>query len=163
MITLIILATIAATCFLLFELRKLRRGSLPAETAIQELDLDALSNLLDERQANFVRARLSPARYRRYERQKTRVLLGYLGLMSVFLEARIRSLSAPSGDIAVENAQLDLFIHSRQLVLRAQILLWLFFLLPAAVQLSQYAQGQCRALATSLRNDLIIARSSLAS
>jgi hypothetical protein len=162
MITLIILATLAATCFLLFELRKLRRGSLPAETAILELDLDALSNLLDEHQARFVRAHLSPAGYRRYERGKSRVLLAYLGLMSAFLESRIRSLSAPA-DMAVDDAQLDLFIHARQLVLRAQILLWLSFLFPTGVRLSQSAQGHCRALAASLRNELTVARSSPAS
>jgi len=163
MITLIILASLVATCFLLFELRKIRRGSLPAETAIQELDLDALSNLLDEHQAKFVRAHLSLSGYRSYERGKSRVLLAYLGLMSAFLEARIRSLTAPTADMAVENAQLDLFIHARQLVLRAQILLWLSFLFPAAVRLSQAAQGHCRALAAGLRNELIVARSSMAS
>ena len=113
MITLIILAALAATCFLLFELRKLRRGSLPAETAIQELDIDALSNLLDERQAKFVRAHLSPAGYRRYERGKSRVLLAYLGLMSAFLEARIRSLTAPAADMATWKARslISSFMH----------------------------------------------------
>ena len=154
MITLIILAALAATCFLLFELRKLRRGSLSAETAIQELDLDALSNLLDEHQAKFVRAHLSPVGYRRYERGKCRVLLAYLGLMSAFLEARIRSLTTPSAEMVVDGAQLDLFIHARQLLLHAQILLWLSFLFPAGVRLSQSAQAHCRALATSLRNEL---------
>jgi hypothetical protein len=163
MISLIILATLAATCFLLFELRKLRRGSLPAETAIQELDLDALSNLLDEHQARFMRAHLSPAGYLRYERGKSRVLLAYLGLMSAFLESRIRSLTAPAVDMAVESEQVDLFIHARQLVLRAQILLWLSFLYPAGVRLSQSAQGHCRALAESLRSELMVARSRLAS
>ncbi len=163
MITLIILAALAATCVLLFELRKLRRGSMPAEAAIQELDLDALSNLLDEHQAKFVRAHLSPSEYRRYERGKSRVLLAYLGLMSAFLEAKIRSLTAPAADVTVDNAQLDLFIHARQLVLRAQLLLWLSFLLPAGVRLAQSAQGHCRALAASLRNELTVARSSMAS
>ncbi len=59
MITLIILATIAATCFLLIELRKLRLAPHDAETAIHELDLDAMTNLLDDHQATFVRAHLS--------------------------------------------------------------------------------------------------------
>ena len=163
MITLIILASIAATCLLLVELRKLRRGSLPAETAIQELDLDALSNLLDEHQAKFVCAHLSTAGYRRYERGKSRVLLAYLRLMSAFLEVKIRSLTAPAAGMAVDNTQLDLFIHARQLVLRAQILLWLSFLFPTGVRLSQSAQEHCRALAVSLRNELVIARSSTAS
>jgi hypothetical protein len=160
--TFVILATLAAICFLLFELRKLRRGSLPDETAIQELDFDALYNLLDEHQAKFVRAHLSPAAYRRYERGKSRVLLGYLSLMSGFLQARIRSLTAPTADV-VDNAQLDLFIHARQLVLRAQILLWLSFLFPAGVRLSRSAQGYCRALAASLRNEQLVAGSSPAS
>jgi hypothetical protein len=163
MITLIILAAIAATCFLLFELRKLRRGSLPSEAAIQELDLDAMSNLLDEHQAKFVRAHSSPAAYRRYEHGKSRVLLAYLGLMSAFLEAKIRSLTAPAADMTVDNAQLDLFIHARQLVLRAQFLLWLSYWFPAGVRLSQSAQGHCRALAASLRSELIVARRSMAS
>lgn len=163
MISLIILATLVATCFLLFELRKLRRGSLPTETAVQELDLDALSNLLDENQARFVRAHLSPSGYRRYERGKSRLLLAYLGVMSAFLESRIRSLTAPAGEMAAHNAKLDLFIHARQLVLRAQLLLWLSLLFPAGVRLSQSAQEHCRALAASLRNELTIARSSMAS
>jgi len=163
MTTVIIFATLAAICFLLFELRKLRRGSLPPETAIEELDLDAMSNLLDEHQAKFIRAHLSPAGCRRYERGKNRVLLAYLGSMSAFLEARIRSLTAPAAGIASEHEQLDLFIHARQLVLRAQILLWLSILFPAGVRLSQSAQTNCRALAESLRNELTIARSSLAS
>ena len=166
MITLIILVTLAAACFLLFELRRLRRGSLPAETAIQELDLDALSNLLDEHQAKFVRSHLSPGRYRRYERGKSRVLLAYLGLMSALLEAKIRSLSAPGTDMAgmaAKNSQLDLFIHARQLVFRAQILLWLSVVFPAGVRFSQSAQRHCRALAASLRDELMVARSSLAS
>ena len=167
MITLIILACLAATCVLLFELRKLRRGALPAETAMQELDFDALSNLLDEHQARFVRAHLSPAGYRRYERGKSRVLLAYLGLMSAFLEAKIRSLTAPAAtsptaDVAMGHAQLDLFIHARQLVLRAQILLWLSFLFPAGVRLSRSAQGHCRALAASLKNEQVVAKSSVA-
>jgi hypothetical protein len=127
------------------------------------LDLDALSNLLDENQAKFVRAHLSPAGYRRYERGKNRLLLAYLGVMSAFLESRIRSLTAPAADMAVHNAQLDLFIHARQLVLRAQFLLWLSLLFPAGVRLSHSAQGHCRALAASLRNELTIARSSMAS
>ena len=163
MITLIIIAALAATCLLLFELRKLRRGSLSAETTIQGLDIDALSNLLDERQARFIRAHLSPEGYRRYERGKRRVLLAYLGLMSAFLEARIRSLTATATDAVVEGANLDLFIHARQLLLRAQILLWLSFLCPAGVRLSRSAQGHCRALAASLRNELVAARSSMAS
>jgi hypothetical protein len=163
MITLIVLAALAATCFLLFELRKLRRGSMTAEAAIQELDLDALSNLLDEHQAKFVRSHLSPAGYRRYERGKSRVLLAYLGSMSAFLEVKIRSLTTPAADMTVDHAQLDLFIHARQLVLRAQLLLWLSFLFPAGVRLSQSAQGHCRALAASLRNELTVARSSMAS
>lgn len=163
MIDWIILASVVAACFLLFELRKLRRGALPAETAIQELDLNALSNLLDERQAKFVRAHTSPAGYRRYERGKSRVLLAYLGLMSAFLEAKIRSLTAADAIMRVDHAQLDLFIHARQLVLRTQLLLWLSFLFPAGVRFSQSAQAHCRALAASLRNELIVARSSMAS
>ena len=159
MITLIILVTLAAACFLLFELRKLRRGSLPTEAAIQELDLDALSNLLDENQAMFVRSHISPDSYRRYERGKSRVLLAYLGLMSTFLEARIRSLSAPGADMA----QVDLFIRARQLVFRAQVLLWLSVVFPAGVRFSQSAHQHCRALAASLRNELTVSRSSLAS
>ena len=162
MITLIILACFAATCFLLYELRKLRRGALPAETAIQELDFDALSNLLDERQAKFVRAHLSPVGYRRYERGKSRLLLAYLGLMSAFLEVKIRSLTTPAADMAVGHAQLDLFIHAKQLVLRAQILLWLSFLFPAGVRLSRSAQGYCRELAVSLKNEQVVTRRSLA-
>lgn len=166
MIAMIILAFLAAACFLLYELRRLRRGSLPAEAVIQELDLDALTNLLDEHQAMFVRAHLSPDRYRRYERGKSRVLLAYLGLMSSFLEARIRSLSAPGADmaeIAVINSQIDLFIHARQLVFRARILLWLSVVFPAGVRFSQSAQRHCRALAANLRNELMVARSSLTS
>jgi hypothetical protein len=163
MITLIILATIAATCFLLIELRKLRRASTEAETAIQELDLDAMTNLLDEHQAEFVRAHLSPTAYRRYERGKHRVLLAYLGVMSTFLNARIRTLTAPAAELASDSPQLDLFVHARELVLRAQILLWLSFLFPAGAQLSHSAQEYCRALATSFRNELVIDRRSLAS
>jgi transcriptional regulator with XRE-family HTH domain len=148
---------------LLFELRKLRRDKLPPETAIQELDLEALSNLLDERQEKFVRAHLSPTGYRRYERGKSRVLLAYLRLMSAFLEARIRSLTASSAENSPGKEQLDLFIHARQLVLRAQILLWLSFLFPAGVRITQSAQEHCRALADSIRNELTVARNSLAS
>jgi hypothetical protein len=163
MITLMILVILAATCFLLLELRKLRRGTLPPEAAIQELDLDALSNLLDERQEKFVRAHLSSTGYRRYERGKSRVLMAYLGLMSAFLEARIRSLSAASAENKPGKEQLDLFIQARQLVLRAQILLWLSFLFPTGVRLSQAAQEHCRALAESIRNELAVARNGLAS
>jgi hypothetical protein len=166
MITPIILVILAAACFLLYELRRLRRGSLTVETAIQELDLDSWSNLLDEHQAMFVRAHLSPNRYRRYEREKSRVLLAYLGLMSTFLEERIRSLSAPGADMAeitVINSQIDLFIRARQLVFRAQILLWLSVVFPAGARFSQSAQRHCRALAASLRNELMVAGSSLTS
>jgi hypothetical protein len=163
MTSLIILIVIAATCFLLFELRKLRRGGVPAESAMQELDLLAMSNLLDEHQAIFVRNHVSPSEYRRYERGKNRVLLAYLGLMSAILDSKIRTLTAPAVELAVDHVQLDLFIHARQLVLRAQILLWLSFLFPAGVRLSRSAQEYCRALAESLRNELSVARTSPAS
>lgn len=160
---LIVLVAIAAICLVLFELRKLRRGTRLSECRIQELDLLAMSNLLDEHQTNFVRNHLSPSRYRRYERGKSRVLLAYLGLMSEILDSRIRTLTAPAAELAVDNVQLDLFIHARQLVLRAQILLWLSFLFPTGVRFSRSAQEYCRALAESLRNELTVARPSPAS
>jgi len=122
-----------------------------------------LSNLLDEHQEKFVQAHLSPAGYRRYERGKIRVLLAYLGLMSAFLEAKIRSLTAPAAEVGRDDNQLDLFVHARQLVLRAQLLLWLSFLFPTGVRFSRSAHGHCRALAESLRDELLIARSGLAS
>jgi hypothetical protein len=147
---LLIAIFLVATCLLLFQLRRLRQSG---EVGAEELDLDAMASLLDESQSAFVQAHLSPAAYRRYERGNKRVLLAYLGGMSAFLANRIRALSALPARSRAEDEQLDLFLHSRQLIYRAQAMVWLSLLLPSQARIWQAGRHHCRQLFAELQGE----------
>lgn len=152
MSTTITILFIAAICLLLYKLRRLR--SSPAQ-ALPELDLETMSQYLDDARDEQLRRSLSPAEFRLHQRKERRALLAYLRMMSRFLDARIRALTSAE----VRDAeQADLFIHARQLVLRAQALLWLSFLLPG--HRIEQAQEYCRALFDSLGHEMLTAGSS---
>jgi hypothetical protein len=119
------------------------RGAVPQsdtieclESLLQSVDLSAFLNLTDPREAEFLRATLPPASYRRLARARIRAALKYLTCLSrnSAVLQRIGELARRSSDQAIADSGRELAntaLRTRILILRAYWRLAPQLILPA--------------------------------
>ena len=139
--------SIVVLYFVFHESLKMKREAKAPVAPLGQNDLEAFSNLLSESDTEFMRARLSAAEFRKFERDRGRVLLEYVNGLSAFAASRIRVLTAPG--VATDQAHLHLLLSTRQVALRTGLLLQASLWAPQFLNLANRGRMGCQNLARS--------------